>query len=338
MVCLARPLGLLSVSLLLACAGGGGNDPTANSGFSVGNPSSPSAPGDTSFGETSADGDTTMPIRPTGDLTERPPTTDEPATTGVDPSGVGLTSSSGVDDTTAAATTADTSDDTTGPVILCGNMVIDANEECDGADLNAKTCMTFGFTGGALQCSPQCIFDKSMCTSPSCGDGTLDGNGEECDCGNQGQNCTAAQLGNKACTTLPSPNGGNYSGGTLTCNSPVSCSFNKAACTYCGDGVRNAAEACDSADLGGQTCQTQGFNAGGLLGCTAQCTFNTNGCQNMVCGDGQCQNGEDSCSCPGDCPDDINSCSPCECGDFGGACYCDAACVNFGDCCFNGPC
>lgn len=330
----ARLLALFSLPLLFACAGGGG-DLTANSGFSVGNPSSPVSNSET--GAATTGDSTTMPVRPTSsEGTGRPPTTDDPVTS----TDVGATSNPTSVSATSPATgdTGDSSDDTTGPVILCGNGVVDANEECDGANLDAQTCMTFGFTGGALLCSPQCIFDKSMCTSPSCGDGTVDGNGEECDCGNQGVNCTAAQLGNKVCGNLTSPNGGSYSGGNLTCNSPGSCSFNKSACTYCGDGVRNAAEACDGADLAGQTCQSQGFNGGGALGCTAQCAFNTGGCQNIVCGNGQCQPGEDSCSCPSDCPDDINSCSPCECGDFGGACYCDAACLNFGDCCFNGPC
>jgi len=57
-----------------------------------------------------------------------------------------------------------------------------------------------------------------------------------------------------------------------------------------------------------------------------------------VCGDGTCNAGEDSCSCVSDCPDDPNSCSPCQCGKSGGSCYCDAACVQMGDCCANGPC
>jgi len=58
-----------------------------------------------------------------------------------------------------------------------------------------------------------------------------------------------------------------------------------------------------------------------------QCTY--------PCGDGECGAGEDSCDCPADCPDDPNSCSPCECDGAGGNCYCDEGCVLWGDCCGN---
>ena len=335
---------LIPITLLLACAGGAEDSLTSNSGF--GSAPQPSDPNPTT---TAAPTSSTT----TGEPTTGMPTTDgttTDGTTGRETTGRETTSggtepamtTGGPGETTAATTTGVEGstglgeESSTGPVILCGNAMIDENEECDGANLDAMDCKTLGFSGGTLTCTPQCIFDKSKCTSPSCGDSTVDP-GEECDCGQQGANCTAVQLGNAACTTLPSPGGGNYSAGTLACNSPGSCSFNKAACVYCGDGIKNAAEACDGADLGGQTCQTQGFNGGGSLSCNA-CAFNTGGCQNIVCGNGQCQNGEDSCNCPGDCPDDPNSCSPCQCGGGGGNCFCDAACVQFADCCFNGPC
>jgi hypothetical protein len=329
MACLPRSTVLLL--LLAACAGGaddgGGLSNAAGFGSNPSAVSQSSAPateaGSDGMSSTGAD----VTGRPTGEDTGRPtttddvpPTTDPDATTAVDPSTTG-----GEDSSTGE------------PVVLCGNGQIDEVEECDGVNLNMKTCMTFGFTGGALTCTPQCAFDKSMCTSPSCGDGTVD-MGEECDCGNQGLNCTALQLANKMCINLPSPKGTNFTGGTLSCNSPNSCSYNKAACIYCGDGVRNGGEACDGADLAGQTCNGLGFNGGGALACNADCTHNTGGCMNIVCGAGGCQPGEDSCNCPQDCPDDPNSCSPCQCGASGGACFCDAACIQFGDCCANGPC
>ncbi len=208
----------------------------------------------------------------TGDPTEEPRET----VTGFVTSGPLPDTSTGdltIGDTTEAGTT---DSETTGPVVLCGNGMIDLNEECDGNNLAGADCPSLGFTGGTLQCGADCLFDKSMCTSPSCGDGNVDA-AEECDCGNQGANCTMAQLGNTGCINLVSPNGGNYSGGTLACNSPQSCSFNKAGCFYCGDGVRNALEDCDGADLGGQTCAGLGFT-GGNLSCSAQCTYNTGAC------------------------------------------------------------
>jgi len=50
-----------------------------------------------------------------------------------------------------------------------------------------------------------------------------------------------------------------------------------------------AGEACDGADLSGQTCASQGFD-GGALACTASCAFDTSAC--TECGDGAVAAGE----------------------------------------------
>jgi len=282
---------MVPLTLVLACAGGADDSVTSNSGF--GSNPQPSDPLATSTSDAQPTSTASTGILATEGSTGRETTgreTDDmrdTTTGGTDPvvttgglgessTGVGEESSTGVGE-----------ESSTGPVVLCGNAMIDGPEECDGANLDAMDCTSLGFTGGTLTCTPQCIFDKSKCTSPSCGDGTVDP-GEECDCGQQGANCTAQQLGSAACTTLPSPGGGNYSAGTLACNSPGSCSFNKAACVYCGDGIKNAAEACDGADLGGQTCQSQGFAAGNLS-CNT-CAFNTGGC--TKCGNNVVDAGE----------------------------------------------
>lgn len=253
--------------------------------------------------------------------------------------GVIDTSTSGPEPTTDPDPTdpLTTTTTTTGPTVVCGDGVVEAPEECDGADLAGQTCATLGFTGGTLTCAANCAFDKTQCVSESCGDGIKNG-GEECDCGQQGAPCTSEQLGDVACSNLLAPSNGFYHGGTLSCGSPFSCLFNTAGCIWCGDGVRNGPEACEGADLGGQTCAGLGFT-GGTLACNSNCTHNTIGCFTAVCGDGQCNGSEDSCSCPADCPDDPNTCSPCQCGAMGGPnCWCDANCVNFGDCCIGGPC
>ena len=52
---------------------------------------------------------------------------------------------------------------------ICGNGVVDAGEQCDGSNLNSQTCVTRGFTGGALSCTASCTFDTSSCTSSSGG-------------------------------------------------------------------------------------------------------------------------------------------------------------------------
>lgn len=45
----------------------------------------------------------------------------------------------------------------------------------------------------------------------------------------------------------------------------------------CGDGIIVSGEQCDSANLGGSSCATLGFNTGSL-GCTSACTFDTSQC------------------------------------------------------------
>jgi hypothetical protein len=209
----------------------------------------------------------------------------------------------------------------------CGNGMVDGAEQCDGAELGGNDCVSAGFVGGAVACTAACTLDTSDCVDAACGDAVLQ-DGEACDCG--GAACTSGQLGNQTCAGL------GHAGGELGCT--AACEFDASACFACGDGVLNPGEACDGADLAGQSCVSQGFDAG-ALSCSATCTFSTVACIDYVCGNGSCDPGEDSCSCVGDCPDDPNSCAnPCECGGLGGACFCDQACLDFGDCCANGPC
>ena len=48
---------------------------------------------------------------------------------------------------------------------VCGNMVKEAGEECDGADLGGETCASQGFTRGTLTCTDSCTFDTSDCVT-----------------------------------------------------------------------------------------------------------------------------------------------------------------------------
>lgn len=66
---------------------------------------------------------------------------------------------------------------------LCGNGIVDAGEECDGVNLNGKSCQVLGFGGGTLSCYPkgtagQCSFDTTGCTS--CGPGTVKPGSRQC--------------------------------------------------------------------------------------------------------------------------------------------------------------
>lgn len=45
----------------------------------------------------------------------------------------------------------------------------------------------------------------------------------------------------------------------------------------CGDGVMDIGESCDTLDLNGKSCATEGFSSG-TLSCTASCSFNTTAC------------------------------------------------------------
>src|SRR3989344_3698661 len=53
----------------------------------------------------------------------------------------------------------------------CGNGTIDSGEECDGSNLNGKSCSTQGFSGGTLSCNSNCIFNTSACISGGGGGG-----------------------------------------------------------------------------------------------------------------------------------------------------------------------
>jgi len=94
----------------------------------------------------------------------------------------------------------------------------------------------------------------------------------------------------------------------------------------CGDGVINAIDACDGAELGGKTCLDFGSNDAGGLACTADCSFDTTRCT-AFCGDGT-----------------KNTSEPCDGTDFAGrtcitegfytgklVCTSDCA-INVGDC------
>jgi hypothetical protein len=83
--------------------------------------------------------------------------------TSVDDQGNGQTSTGSADETGTPATTGPA---TTGPVGNCGNGVIDAGEQCDGADLQGFDCASLGLNSGTLSCDPMmCTFDTSMCSS-----------------------------------------------------------------------------------------------------------------------------------------------------------------------------
>lgn len=47
---------------------------------------------------------------------------------------------------------------------VCGNEVVDSGEECDGSNLNNKTCVSLDYASGDLTCQ-DCFFDTSDCVA-----------------------------------------------------------------------------------------------------------------------------------------------------------------------------
>lgn len=76
---------------------------------------------------------------------------------------------------------------------VCGNLVLENGEECDGTNFNGKTCADYSYGNGSLSCN-LCRIDPSSCKNKilggdgavlaHCGDGKINRGEEECDDGN----------------------------------------------------------------------------------------------------------------------------------------------------------
>jgi cysteine-rich repeat protein len=150
------------------------------------------------------------------------------------------------------------------PFCLCGNGILEGNEECDdGNNTDGDGCSS----SCTLENPQSEVCDNSMdddsdgmvdCADPDCqddpyclcGNGVVDP-GESCDDGD-GENTDS-------CPDDPSTGG--------TCQPAA-----------CGDGhLYQGVEECDTTNLGGETCQTLGYSSG-ALSCQASCTFDVSGC------------------------------------------------------------
>jgi hypothetical protein len=88
----------------------------------------------------------------------------------------------------------------------------------------------------------------------------------------------------------------------------------------CGNGILEAGESCDGADLGGATC-VSATSHGGVLGCNNDCTLDTSGCTLPGCGNGIVETGE---ACDGA---DLGGGSCTDIGYSGGDIACSADCT-----------
>lgn len=49
-------------------------------------------------------------------------------------------------------------------ITVCGNGVIESDEQCDGTSLNGATCISRGYVSGDLSCRPSCEFNTTNCS------------------------------------------------------------------------------------------------------------------------------------------------------------------------------
>jgi cysteine-rich repeat protein len=206
----------------------------------------------------------------------------------------------------------------------CGDASCDVSEDCTSCPSDCGACP--GTCGdGALDAGEDCddmgesATCNADCTTAACGDSIVNATaGEECDDGNttDGDGCSSL------CGTEPASCGDGTCdlAGTETCtNCPADCAADPACVeVLCGDNVVAPGEECDGTDLAGQDCVTQGFD-GGTLGCSAGCTYDTNGC--FSCGDGTA-NGTEECD-----GTDLGGSACSDLGFFGGALGCSATCT-----------
>jgi cysteine-rich repeat protein len=94
----------------------------------------------------------------------------------------------------------------------------------------------------------------------------------------------------------------------------LECNAEANSCGVCGDNILVLGEECDGS-IGAETCLTKGFNTGTLV-CGSDCTFETDGCRNFVCGDGFLD-GDEACDDNNTIPGDgcSNNCLIEVCGD-----------------------
>jgi hypothetical protein len=158
----------------------------------------------------------------------------------------------------------------------CGDGTRQGLERCDTDDLGGYTCVDYGFTGGTLGCTAECVPDLSQCTGDMCqangwySDGWCDpcelyGGTPDPDCD------TVCTTSDGTCGSYPD---------TLTGTS--TCLWSQGTedpdCGTCGDGTASEAEWCDGTDLGYYTsCADFGYS-GGTLACRSDCAYDTSSC------------------------------------------------------------
>ncbi len=160
------------------------------------------------------------------------------------------------------------------------------DDDCDGEADDGFACVR-GATGtcptacgstGTRTCAGDCRWD--LCSPPA---EICNGMDDDCDaaCDDGFTCCRGSTLD---CRTM------GYHAGTAVCRGDCG-GYDTAACTNCGNGMRDAGEQCDGVALGGATCMSLGMGfAGGTLRCAPGCVYDTSSCTR--CGNSMIDAGE----------------------------------------------
>lgn len=218
------------------------------------------------------------------DSTTTTTTTETTETTGVETSdietteGTDGTESDGTESDSTTMDDSDTDETTEGPAPVCGDGVVEGDEECDdGNDVDADECL-------------------NSCVVAACGDGVLQEGVEECDDGNDIDtdscltSCVAAVCGDSVVhegfEACDDGNDDDSDGCTSVCE-----------LASCGDGVLQGEEECDDGNEDN----------------TDECT---DLCLNAICGDANVHEGVEACDDGGESDVCDADCTPAECGDM----------------------
>lgn len=157
------------------------------------------------------------------------------------------------------------------PPAYCGDGRVNWDEECErGRDI-ALTCADFDLPTGIVECTSECTFDTRHCLGDDvCGNGVVEPD-EACDEPGASRRCSYSELG--PC---------------MVCYED--CTLGPGDGPYCGDGVVNGPERCDT-DAFRTSCEDLGWE-GGEIACVA-CTPDTSGCTGAFCGDGVVEGAEE---------------------------------------------
>jgi hypothetical protein len=185
---------------------------------------------------------------------------------------------------------------------ICALLVVGCGSDAERLGGEGQSCYPNHTCDVGLTC-----VDSVCVAAQICGDGV-------CSVGEVADGCP------EDCSDQPSCGDGICNAGESVATCPVDCT------PRCDDGVVEGAEACDGAELGPETCVTQGYS-GGVLACSSNClSFDFAGCSD-TCGDGVRQGGEvcdgedvdgDTCVAQGFAGGPMGCVSDCTAVDLGG--------------------